>query len=95
MAQVPLIAKINCYYNGRIMQPGERFDAACEHAQVLKLMGCVVDATMPVQPLPEEATIQPLTADDPPKRKRGRPRKIQTTEESPRTYQRRDMEPEP
>ncbi len=95
MENVSLVARLSCVYDGRVITPGQRFVATRDDARLLILTNIaeevVADGVLP------EATIEPIyarkdetPADEPLKRKRGRPRK----DASDGTYQRRDLRAE-
>lgn len=76
--------------NGRDVLPGERFEMSRTESGALLVMGQARIAK-PQKP--------PAAEPEPPKRRRGRPRKTETTQETAeaptRQYRRRDLEAEP
>ena len=80
-----LVASETLTVKGRTIEAGERFELPRIKAGPLLVLG----RAMIAQP----QTLPKAEPDAPPKRRRGRPRKTETSE-SPRQYRRRDLEAE-
>jgi hypothetical protein len=91
---VKLIARRPLVYAGRRVAMGETFEASPSDA---RLLVAVRSATLSAADTDAGAPTEGASdAPAPPKRKRGRPRKVQGDDHEPRkrTYKRRDMEAE-
>jgi hypothetical protein len=89
-----LIARRSLRYANRRVAMGESFEAAPQHARVLvavNMATLAAETEKPTTPAGETLETSP-----PPKKKRGRPRKVRGDDHEPRkrTYKRRDMEAE-